>query len=228
MVVKRPASQMEGDATVDSGSVADGTSSKSARGFGAAEWVAAFRTYESAGKVYGTLSAAARSVGTSPSHFSYHYGVWKRTGQEPRFDFGPGPRLGSDVEKELERFIIVMSDRHMPLTRETVKNKAKLLAEAVGIREEDVGGADWLSRFLTRHPTLAVRIPQQIETSRLVSPTSKNINRYFDNLEASFVLFKEVGGAETVNLKEFLFNMDECAVGMRDARDFVSHARITE
>jgi len=220
-VIKRRASDMEEDGTVGDGNEVDGTPSPSAREFGPADWVAAFRTYEEEGKKHGSLSAAARSVRAPVSLFKYHYDRWERTGEEPSFRKGPGPRLGDDVERELVAFIILMADRHMPLTRQTVMTKAKLLAKAVGLEENDVGGEEWLRLFLQRNPSLSVRVPQQIENARIVSPTTANVQRYFDNLEVAMVFYKQVAGVLVVN-PEVLYNMDEAGICMRDARAFVS------
>lgn len=194
------------------------------RSFGSEEWREAFEAFDEGKYGYTTYFKAGSHVGASKQLFAYHYAKYKKSGDLPRGRYGPDPRLTVEFEEKLVEFILLCSESLMPVSPQTVRMKARDIAESIGLPPDSVGGDAWFKAFKSRHPELSTRMPQEIEVARITATTSKNLEGFFTNLKCVLVRYTSVPDTTAVD-PDKIWNMDESAVGLRGTRAPVSVGR---
>ncbi|KAK1876561.1 Tigger transposable element-derived protein 6 [Dissostichus eleginoides] len=122
----------------------------------------------------------------------------------------PKKVFSTEQEMLLRDYLMEAADLYYGLSSKEVRKFAYELAKNYECNfsqtwaEKEMAGADWLTTFLKRHPTLSIRRPQATSLSRATSFNRTNVNTFFDNLSA--VLTKH--GFVTQDI----WNMDETGV----------------
>jgi hypothetical protein len=123
-------------------------------------------------------------------------------------------------EKELVRWITLLTISGYPPRYETLRRLAEILRELGRVKKTDGNqvpvivydkiGKDWVQRFLGRHPELASVRPRSIDAVRVKDTSPEELKKWFDGLEKVLAEF---------NIKfENIYNMDESgfAIGERN------------
>jgi hypothetical protein len=127
--------------------------------------------------------------------------------------------LSPAAETEIVDWIRLLVSRKMPPLPELVRLKAKEVAGRYGVDPAIVGGDKWFELFMGRHPELASLLPQQVEHVRVTATNTPALKLFYDNLETVFPLHPPPAGMMRLCVNpESVWNMDECAIMMRNAR----------
>jgi len=110
-------------------------------------------------------------------------------------------RLLESEEREIVKWCFDMDDRGFPARLDNVREMAlHLEGKRVGGTIEPLG-KNWITRFLNRHPTLAIKLSTQLERQRAQANDPRIIKDYFCKLSKL---------VRTHGLKApQIFNMDE-------------------
>jgi hypothetical protein len=101
---------------------------------------------------------------------------------------GRKPILPEYLEDELVKYCKLMDERFFGLRRSDIRRMAFQLAIRNNLKHSfsaigKAAGKKWLRAFLTRHPELSFRKPQNISVARVQAFTKENLNRFFDILK---------------------------------------------
>jgi hypothetical protein len=117
------------------------------------------------------------------------YGV-SRTTLTNRRDKGTGPRnqahtdqqlLSEEEEDELQRWVEKLDDSGIPPRLSHLHSMVVAIRQRNGSRVTAIGD-HWISRFLTRHPTLATRFAGRINQERDAGTRPASIESFFNRL----------------------------------------------
>ena len=106
----------------------------------------------------------------------------------PRYNIESKQVFSEVQESELESYIKKAADIYFELSPKDVRVLAFQCAKKFNIKmpltwEEKVcAGSDWLNRFLKRHPSLSVRVPEPTSLARATSFNRENVKNFFDKL----------------------------------------------
>jgi hypothetical protein len=218
---KRKGSGDAPDAAPGSEIVSVGASTAEGEPFTPEEWWESVQYYRESGGVHGAQSAAAAKLGISVQLWRHHFFRFQQKGRLPRFRRGPDPYLTTVGEQAVVDFAKGMAKLNRPLPMSVLRAKAKQFARDNGLRFDMVGGDSWLSGFMSRHPDLSIRLPQEVERLRIAAPTTERLTRYFSLLQSAMAAVCKSRG-ETTFKPEWIFNVDEAPVGLRGLRQRVS------
>lgn len=121
-------------------------------------------------------------------------------------------------EKALENYVIYMAKRGFPITRPMLKAYVVAIVKSSSRPSRfnlDKGPSSrWIRKFLTRHPTISERIPEQQEKSRTRMANMTVMTQYFKLLEDTV---QELGlsgkGSQIFNCDETGFSGKEKSRG---------------
>ena len=128
---------------------------------------------------------------------------------------GPPPRLGDDVEKAIEEFLLAQADVGNAFPVDLLPAKAREIAKVLfgdPNLQGFVGGKDWQTRFQNRHPQLSARLGQLSEVTRLACLSREAVDRFYTIAEEA------LKGVDPANV----WFMDESGVAARGAQVKVS------
>jgi DDE superfamily endonuclease/Tc5 transposase DNA-binding domain/helix-turn-helix, Psq domain len=139
--------------------------------------------------------------------------------------------LSHAEERELVRWITRLTISGYPPRHSTLKEMAEEVRKrrVKQINDDDIQlvhyddiGAEWVSRFLRRHPELASVTLRSIESNRLKAATPERLQQYFDELEKVVAEYKI--------LPKDKYNMDESgyAIGEIEASKCIINANIRQ
>ncbi|GAB0090973.1 hypothetical protein DMENIID0001_057610 [Sergentomyia squamirostris] len=95
--------------------------------------------------------------------------------------------LSCEVESELLEWALGCADRWHPISKEQILDSVKILCETLKLPNSFTGGRPgytWYKNFLTRHPELSERTPQNFSVPR-ASVTSSDLKEWFQSVEES-------------------------------------------
>ncbi|KOB59708.1 19.5g1 protein, partial [Operophtera brumata] len=135
----------------------------------------------------------------------------KITGKSPlECPMGPGTYLTQHEENILEKWLLDMADRHMPVTKEELLDSVQRIITDKKQETPFVAnrpGKKWYALFFKRHPDIVSRTAQNLTTARHnvteedIHNWFKEVNQYIENNDLSSVLKQP----------ERVFNTDESA-----------------
>ena len=159
----------------------------------------AIRDYERA--LYPSLRAAARAYGLTHSTVLRRYHqctVPRRVAREPQ-------RWLSDEQEQMTRDWILYCERcGYPISHAQLREFAGVLTSSTGGPTRV--GANWVLRFLQRHPELRTKIGRKIDSQRVNNTSPDNITRWFTDL-ASLKASKGI-------VPHNIYNMDETGIAL--------------
>jgi hypothetical protein len=186
-------------------------------------WLTAFNTVDASENERGVKSRAAHNLGVSKPLFTYHFKRYKEQGVLPQPKVGAPTRLPPEVEAELVLWAEDLLPKHASPERGDLQKKAKQLAEKHGIDPQTVGGEKWIRLFLNRHQHLTLKWPQQVEAVRATATSTSNLTAFYENVASQFKYYppSTLDAWCTVDPNR-VYNMDECAVSLKNMRNKVS------
>ena len=98
---------------------------------------------------------------------------------------GPPPRLGTDFESELIKWIEVQYTVGNCVDEDLLIFKARQFVVSLGLSDKSVGGPKWLAAFKTRHPQVSKRLAQICGVERLTAASTDNCERFLDIAEVA-------------------------------------------
>jgi len=121
---------------------------------------------------------------------------------------GPKPILTEAMESDLHSWIVGMQTQGYPISRHMLLVKANEIYREMYGRTRSVGSltASWIQKFLSRHPTLCLRVSQVIKRARAEVDVN-GIRGFF------WEVVRHV--AERQLTADQVFNMDETAFGQQ-------------
>lgn len=161
---------------------------------------------------------AAQNEGLVHMTLKRYVDKYKNTSDVDRINFRFTPNyevnqvFSKELEEELREYLLIACRMHHGLTRKTVMSLAYELAKKNSLKypanwdKNQEAGVDWLSGFMKRNPTLAIRKPEATSLGRATSFNSTTVNEFFDNLARVYTKFPE--GPVPQNI----YNLDETAL----------------
>ncbi|XP_064292244.1 uncharacterized protein LOC128672662 [Plodia interpunctella] len=123
---------------------------------------------------------------------------------------GPGTYLSTEEEAILEKWILDMTDKHIPITKDELLDSVQRIIvdqQKNTPFANNRPGRKWYNLFLNRHPTLSERKAQNLNTAR-DAVTEENIKGWFKEIES---YLEENGLKEASEDPARIFNTDESA-----------------
>lgn len=135
----------------------------------------------------------------------------KISGKTPvECSMGPKTYLSTEEEVILEKWVLEMAEKHIPVTRDELLDSVQRI-----IIEQDKTtpftdnrlGKKWYNLFLNRHPILSERTAQNLTTAR-DAVTEEHIRRCFEEVES---YLRENDLKDVLEQPAIIFNTDESA-----------------
>lgn len=119
------------------------------------------------------------------------------------------PVFPESMERELVDHIKALDERYFGFSASELRKVAYQFAERNNIRhpfndQKQEAGKDWLASFLSRHPELSLRTPENTSLARASAFNRVNVNKYFDLLESEVDKHKF--------MPERIYNVDETGI----------------
>jgi len=155
------------------------------------------------------LKAAARRFHIPYTTLQNRFAEAMGRKQRKRENAGAMQVFTADQEKTLKERIIRLAKFGCGLTRKDIIKAAYAFAEANNITNifsaaKQMAGKDWLQAFLTRHPDLTVRKPQDLSEARCAGLNKEIIDRYF-------ALLKEL-----LNFPQLIYSCGETGIPLNN------------
>ncbi|XP_045506197.1 uncharacterized protein LOC123702475 [Colias croceus] len=135
----------------------------------------------------------------------------KISGKTPvEYSMGPSTYLSTEAENLLEKWVIDMAGKHIPITRDELLDSVQRIIMDQKIKTpftDDRPGKKWYNLFLKRHPALSERTAQNLTTAR-DAVTEENIKKWFKEVES---YIQENDLKEASEDPPRIFNTDESA-----------------
>ncbi|KAK9728341.1 CENP-B N-terminal DNA-binding domain [Popillia japonica] len=155
----------------------------------------------------------AIKAGTSINQASKYYAIPRTTlglhyrNKNPNKRIGRKSVLNQDQENDLVARIHKLAEIGMPVTSKVVRKSVFSYAAAMNIptpfsRLSEAAGRKWLKLFFRRHPDVARRKAQHLNSARAQKMNRFIVNDYFSKLKDIFIkleLFDKPGNNQAMN-----------------------------
>lgn len=132
---------------------------------------------------------------------------------------GPKTILNSNIENKIVQCLFTLADAGFPISKQQLlDNVADLMSkEEVNPFKDGGPGKKWFQLFRTRHPTISMRVAQNISKSR-AKVTESNLRNWFENVRK----FCETSDCtDALNDPKRIYNLDETAFFLAPTPDKV-------
>lgn len=165
-----------------------------------------------------SIRKAAQNEGIVPMTLKRYVDKYKNASEVDRVNYRFTPNyevnqvFSKELEEQLREYLLTACRMHHGLTRKNVMSLAYELAKNNSLKypgnwdKNQEAGVDWLSGFMKRNPTLAIRKPEATSLGRATSFNRTTVNEFFDNLARVYTKFPE--GPVPQNI----YNLDETAL----------------
>lgn len=96
--------------------------------------------------------------------------------------------FNENLEQQLEKYIIDCCKSFYGITPKSLRRIAFQFAEANKLKnnfnkETQLAGKDWYYGFMSRHPSISLRIPEATSLNRITAFNANEVNLFFDQLK---------------------------------------------